>query len=275
MVSLKNNKFLILGAGNMGISFIKALLQNKISASKIFIIEKNISPELKKIKLQKKITIVKDASKFSKNFKPSIVLLAVKPNQLGLAMSEELIDLISDSLIISIIAGKKIRELKKITKNKNKTVRAMTNTPVSLGMGTSILFFDKKINKKDKILAKEFLALVGQVNEAKNESIIDTFTAIYGSGPAYIFLMIETLIKISSKAGLKNSENMVIQTFLGSLLLLMSEKDDATMLRKKVTSKGGTTQAALSILNSNKGLPELLSRAINKAKKRSIDLSNN
>jgi len=124
-------------------------------------------------------------------------------------------------------------------------------------------------------LAKEFLALVGQVNEARNESIIDTFTAIYGSGPAYIFLMIEILIKISSKAGLKNSENMVIQTFLGSLLLLMSEKHDAAMLRKKVTSKGGTTQAALSILNSNKGLPDLLSRAINKARKRSIDLSNN
>ena len=151
----------------------------------------------------------------------------------------------------------------------------MTNTPVSLGMGTSILFFDKKINKKDKILAKEFLALVGQVNEARNESIIDTFTAIYGSGPAYIFLMIETLIKISSKAGLKNSENMVIQTFLGSLLLLMSGNSNAKTLRENVTSKGGTTQAALSILNSHNGLPKLLSRAINKAKKISIELSSN
>ena len=275
MVSLKNNKFLILGAGNMGISFIKALLQNKISASKIFILEKRISPELKKIKLKKKIKILKKVSKLPKNFRPNIVLLAVKPNQLDSAINEELINIISDSLIISIIAGKKIRELKKLTRNKNNTVRAMTNTPVSLGMGTSILFCDKKINKNDKDLAKEFLALVGQVNEARNESIIDTFTAIYGSGPAYIFLMIEILIKISSKAGLKNSENMVIQTFLGSLLLLMSEKHDAAMLRKKVTSKGGTTQAALSILNSNKGLPDLLSRAINKARKRSIDLSNN
>ncbi len=275
MVSLKNNKFLILGAGNMGISFIKALLQNKISASKIFIIEKNISLELKKIKLKKKITIAKDASKFSKNFKPTITLLAVKPNQLASAMNDELIDIMSGSLIISIIAGKKIRELKKITGSKLKTVRAMTNTPVSLGMATSILFFDKGINKKDRALAKEFLALVGQVNEAKNESLIDAFTAIYGSGPAYIFLMIEILIKISSKAGLKNSENMVIQTFLGSLLLLMSGKDDAKTLRKKVTSKGGTTQAALSILNNHKGLPELLSRAINKAKRRSIELSIN
>jgi len=275
MTSLKSNKFLILGAGNMGISFIKALLQNKISASKIFILEKRISSELKKIKLNKKIKISKLASNLPKNFKPDIVLLAVKPDQLDSAVSEELVNIISDSLIISIIAGKKTSELKKITRNKNKIVRAMTNTPVSLGMGTSILYFDKGIKKEYKNLAREFLALVGQVNETKNESAIDSFTAIYGSGPAYIYLMIESLTKISSKAGLKNSENMVIQTFLGSLLLLMSGNSNAKTLRENVTSKGGTTQAALSILNSPNGLPKLLSRAINKARKRSIELSGN
>ncbi len=96
MVSLKNNKFLILGAGNMGISFIKALLQNKISSSKIFILEKRISSELKKIKLKKKIKILKAASSLPKNFRPDIVLLAVKPNQLDSAMTEDLVNIISD-----------------------------------------------------------------------------------------------------------------------------------------------------------------------------------
>ncbi len=91
MVSLKNNKFLILGAGNMGISFIKALLQNKIAASKIFVLEKRISPELKKIKLKKKIKILKEVGKLPKNFRPNIVLLAVKPNQLDSAVNNELI----------------------------------------------------------------------------------------------------------------------------------------------------------------------------------------
>ena len=275
MISLKNNKFLILGAGNMGISFIKALLENKISASKIFILEKKISSELKKIKRSKKIKIFSDLSKLPKKFQPNIVLLAVKPNQLVSAVSEELSNTISESLIISIIAGKKMQDLKKITKNKSNIVRAMTNTPVSIGMGTSILYFDKGINKKNKNLARRFLALVGQINEVKNESLIDSFTAIYGSGPAYIYLMIESLIKISSKAGLNNSENMVIQTFLGSLLLLISSSNNAKTLRENVTSKGGTTQAALSILNSSNGLPKLLSRAINKAKQRSLELSRN
>ena len=275
MRSLKNNKFLILGAGNMGISFIKAMLRNKISASNIFVLEKRISPELKKIKLRNKIIVRKEASKLSQRFRPDIVLLAVKPNQLDSAMNEDLVSIISNSLVISIIAGKKNRELKKITRNKNNTVRAMTNTPVSLGMGTSIVYFDKRIKRKYKNLTREFLALVGQVNEAKNESIIDTFTAIYGSGPAYIFLMIESLVRISSKAGLQNSQNMVIQTFLGSLLLLLSGKHDAKTLRKNVTSKGGTTQAALSILNSSNGLHTLLSKAVEKAKKRSKELSKN
>ena len=87
--------------------------------------------------------------------------------------------------------------------------------------------------------------------------------------------MIESLIKISSKAGLKNSENMVIQTFLGSLLLLMSENSNAKTLRENVTSKGGTTQAALSILNSSNGLPKLLNRAVKKARNRAIELSSN
>ena len=275
MRSLKNNKFLILGAGNMGISFIKAMLRNKISASNIFVLEKRISPELKKIKLRNKIIVKKEASKLPQRFRPDIVLLAVKPNQLDSAMDEDLVSTISNSLVISIIAGKKNRELKKITRNKNNTVRAMTNTPVSLGMGTSIVYFDKGIKRKYKNLTREFLALVGQVNEAKNESIIDTFTAIYGSGPAYIFLMIESLVRISSKAGLQNSQNMVIQTFLGSLLLLLSGKHDAKTLRKNVTSKGGTTQAALSILNSSNGLHKLLSKAVEKAKKRSKELSKN
>jgi pyrroline-5-carboxylate reductase len=190
-------------------------------------------------------------------------------------MDENLINVISNSLIISIIAGKKSRELKKLTKNTNSTVRAMTNTPVSLGMGTSIVYFDKKISRKNRKLSKEFLGLVGQVNETKNESSIDTFTAIFGSGPAYIFLFIEILTKITSKAGLSNAENMVIQTFLGSLLLLLSEKESPEILRKRVTSKGGTTEAALKVLNSSSGLEKILNQAILRAKKRSKQLSKN
>ena len=275
MKLLKKSKFLIIGAGNMGISFIKALIQNRISSKNIFILEKKVSKELNKIKRNKKIIIKKSSSDLAKNFRPDIVLLAVKPDQLNAALDEVLVSIIHNSLIISIIAGKKTSELKKLTKNPMSTVRAMTNTPVSLGMGTSIIYFDNKISRINRKLSKEFLGLVGQVNEVKNESLIDTFTAIFGSGPAYIFLLMEVLTKIALKSGLKNAHRMVIQTFLGSLLLLLSDKISPEVLRQRVTSKGGTTEAALKILSNPNGLQKLFDKAIAKAQKRSKQLSKN
>ena len=117
------------------------------------------------------------------------------------------------------------------------------------------------------------MSLMGQVSETKKEDLIDDFTAIFGSGPAYIYLFINSLIEIANKSGFKNSDSMVLQTFLGSILLLLSGQKKPSDLQKKVTSKGGTTEAALSILASNKGLKSLLTRAVNKATKRSRELS--
>ena len=179
----------------------------------------------------------------------------------------------SNSLIVSIVAGKKISDLKKIFTLNKGIVRAMTNTPASVNMGTTLVCFDKTIKSDQKKIVRNFLSLLGQINETKNEKVIDDFTAIFGSGPAYIFLFIETLIKIADKSGFKNSKNMVLQTFLGSLLLLFNEKDSPTHLKKSVTSKGGTTEAALKILENKNGLSTLISKAIDKAKKRSRELS--
>ena len=139
-------------------------------------------------------------------------------------------------------------------------------------MGSEMCIRDR-IKSEQKKIVRNFLSLLGQINETKNEKVIDDFTAIFGSGPAYIFLFIETLIKIADKSGFKNSKNMVLQTFLGSLLLLFNEKDSPTHLKKSVTSKGGTTEAALKILENKNGLSTLISKAIDKAKKRSRELS--
>ena len=149
----------------------------------------------------------------------------------------------------------------------------MTNTPASVGMGTSLVFYDRNTRQKIKKLSNNFLSLIGQVNETKSEKQMDIFTAIFGGGPAYIYLFIDVLTQISKKAKFKNSRNMVIQTFLGSLLLLLSENDDPVNLKKKVTSKGGTTESALSILENNKGLKNLMQKALKKAEQRSKELN--
>ena len=273
MINLKKQKFLIIGAGNMGYAVLNSLIENKISSKNILIIEKKITPKLKKLKSKHNLKIVKNVRLLKYKFVPSISLISVKPNQLNAAVDSSLEKFLSNSLIVSIVAGKKISDLKKIFTLNKGIVRAMTNTPASVNMGTTLVCFDKTIKSDQKKIVRNFLSLLGQINETKNEKVIDDFTAIFGSGPAYIFLFIETLIKIADKSGFKNSKNMVIQTFLGSLLLLLSEKDSPTHLKKSVTSKGGTTEAALKILENKNGLSTLISKAIDKAKKRSRELS--
>lgn len=273
MINLKKQKFLIIGAGNMGYAVLNSLIENKISSKNILIIEKKITPKLKKLKSKHNLKIVKNVRLLKYKFVPSISLISVKPNQLNAAVDSSLEKFLSNSLIVSIVAGKKISDLKKIFTLNKGIVRAMTNTPASVNMGTTLICFDKTIKSDQKKIVRNFLSLLGQINETKNEKVIDDFTAIFGSGPAYIFLFIETLIKIADKSGFKNSKNMVLQTFLGSLLLLLNEKDSPTHLKMSVTSKGGTTEAALKILENKNGLSTLISKAIDKAKKRSRELS--
>jgi len=273
MINLKKQKFLIIGAGNMGYAVLNSLIENKISSKNILIIEKKITPKLKKLKSKHNLKIVKNVRLLKYKFVPSISLISVKPNQLNAAVDSSLEKFLSNSLIVSIVAGKKISDLKNIFTLNKGIVRAMTNTPASVNMGTTLVCFDKTIKSDQKKIVRNFLSLLGQINETKNEKVIDDFTAIFGSGPAYIFLFIETLIKIADKSGFKNSKNMVLQTFLGSLLLLLYEKDSPIHLKKSVTSKGGTTEAALKILENKNGLSTLISKAIDKAKKRSRELS--
>ena len=275
IVSLKKEKFLIFGAGNMGISVIKSLLSNKISPRNILIVEKRISPELKKLKLQNNLIIKKKINYESERYEPTITLLAVKPDQLQSSIDNDFERLTKKSIVVSIIAGKKISYLKKKFPKSIGIARAMTNTPVSLNMGTSIICFENKVSRKKRNIVINFMSLFGQVNETKSEKLIDNFTAIYGSGPAYVYLFVDSLIKISNKLGFKNSKNMTLQTLLGSVLLMLSSKHEPVELKRKVKSRGGTTEAALSILESSEGMQNLLERAIKKAAKRSVDLSKN
>ena len=271
--SLNKEKFLIIGAGNMGIAVIKSLFNHRIPSKKIVVIEKNQSSELKKLKRSNNFEIKNSIDKINNLYQPTITLIAVKPNQLKTLNGLDKDNRLGNSIIVSVVAGKKIKDLNKVFKKTLGIVRAMTNTPVSVNMGTTIVYFERKIKTKQKKPIFDFMSLLGQVSETKKEDLIDDFTAIFGSGPAYIYLFINSLIEIANKSGFKNSDSMVLQTFLGSILLLLSGQKKPSDLQKKVTSKGGTTEAALSILASNKGLKSLLTRAVNKATKRSRELS--
>ena len=270
---LKKDTILIVGAGNMGFAFISALLDNKISPKQINIIEKKPTLKLKKISKAKKINLFKSIDELNIKTKISITLIAIKPDQLDSLFTQEFNSKTKNSILISIVAGKTMGTLKKLSGNNKDIARAMTNTPVTVGFGTSIIYFSKTTTKTNKNKATHLLNLVGQVDEIKNEKHIDTFTALFGSGPAYLYLLIEIWTDLAKKYGLKNSEEMVIQTMLGSLLLLLKTQDSPKSLRAGVTSKGGTTEAALAEFTKNNNLQKLFKTAVSKAIKRAGTLS--
>ncbi|MDB9818310.1 pyrroline-5-carboxylate reductase [Pelagibacterales bacterium] len=270
---LKKDTILIVGAGNMGFAFISALLDNKISSKQINIIEKKPTLKLKKISKAKKINLFKSIDELNIKTKISITLIAIKPNQLDSLFTQEFNSKTKNSILISIVAGKTMGTLKKLSGNNKDIARAMTNTPVTVGFGTSIIYFSKTTTKTNKNKATHLLNLVGQVDEIKNEKHIDTFTALFGSGPAYLYLLIEIWSDLAKKYGLKNSEEMVVQTMLGSLLLLLKTQDSPKSLRAGVTSKGGTTEAALAEFTKNNNLQKLFKTAVSKAIKRAGTLS--
>lgn len=270
---LKKDTILIVGAGNMGFAFISALLDNKISPKQINIIEKKPTLKLKKISKAKKINLFKSIDELNIKTKISITLIAIKPNQLDSLFTQDFNSKTKNSILISIVAGKTMGTLKKLSGNNKDIARAMTNTPVTVGFGTSIIYFSKTTTKTNKNKATHLLNLVGQVDEIKNEKHIDTFTALFGSGPAYLYLLIEIWTDLAKKYGLKNSEEMVVQTMLGSLLLLLKTQDSPKSLRAGVTSKGGTTEAALAEFTKNNNLQKLFKTAVSKAIKRAGTLS--
>ena len=274
-MNIKNENILIIGAGNMGYAFISALIENKVSPKNIYIIEKKPSARLKKIQKLKKIKIFNTINKFEKNIKISITILTIKPNQLGDVFSDELNYKIKNSLIISIVAGKTHSTLKKLSKGNKNIARAMTNTPAAVGWGTSIIYFAKTTTNANKKRAMHLMNLIGQVEEVKSEKSIDTFTGLFGSGPAYLYLLIEIWSNYAKKNGFKYAEEMTVQTILGSILLLLHTKEKPESLRKRVTSKGGTTEAALKELNNNQKFQKLFEKAISKAIKKAITLSKN
>jgi|TARA_B100000768_G_scaffold146073_1_gene139079 pyrroline-5-carboxylate reductase len=270
---LRKDKILIVGAGNMGFAFLSALLDSKINPKQINIIDKNPVAKLKKISKAKKINLFKSIDELNINTKISITLLSIKPNQLDSIFTEDFNNKTKNSILVSIVAGKTMSTLKKLSYSNKNIARAMTNTPVTVGWGTSIVFFSKTTTSKNKDKTTYLLDLVGQVDEVKNEKYIDSFTALFGSGPAYLYLLIEIWSDLAKKHGLKNSEEMVVQTMLGSLLLLLKTQDNPKLLRAGVTSKGGTTEAAIAEFTKNNNLQKLFKAAVSKAIKRAGALS--
>jgi pyrroline-5-carboxylate reductase len=202
------------------------------------------------------------------------IVIAVKPQVAAETVPALAVLLRPSTVVVSIMAGKTLAFLERALPNAA-IVRAMPNTPAAIGRGITVAVPNARVTPAQRDLAHRLLAATGTVEWIADEALMDAVTALSGSGPAYVFLLAESLTKAGIAAGLppKLAAKLARETITGSGELLHRSPLDPATLRQNVTSPGGTTAAALEILMAADGLDPLLAKAIAAAAKRSRDLA--
>ncbi len=260
------SKIAVIGTGVMGSAIIESLIRGKVFAPTRIIAVDTDAKKLEALKRKFRVKTEKDVVKAVEQ--ADVILLAVKP-QIAANVCK---DWETKKLVISILAGTTQKTLQQLT-GSEKTIRVMPNTPAQIGAGVSGWIASKKVSKAEKVLVKKILESFGEQAEVQNEKMIDVITAISGSGPAYFFAFAEALEEAARKLGLgKNAAAFVGETFFGSAQLADASDISFKKLRENVTSKGGTTAAALAVFDKEK-LGEMVEKAVKAAKKRSEELS--
>ncbi len=262
-----------LGGGNMAEALIKGVTAAKVyEPENIFV--SDIRPERLQL-LAKEYQVQTLDSNAALAERVDILVLSVKPQNMTEALESIKDALKPDTLVISIAAGVKVANIAAVLGD-IAIVRVMPNTPALIGEGASALF----ANNKAKPMMEKAMSIFSAVGKAvivDDEGLIDTVTAVSGSGPAYYFLLMEEMIKAAVQLGLPDNvaKELVLQTAKGAALLATSadqKGESPAELRRKVTSPGGTTEAALKVLADGK-ISELISAAIKRARDRSQELS--
>lgn len=259
-----------IGAGNMAAALIKGLLdKNVFNFSDIYISDVN-SQRCRDLADQFGINVCVDNISLAQ--KADITVLSVKPQVIADVLSDLKDAFKTDAMIVSIAAGITVEKIAGFVGDMP-IVRVMPNTPALIGSGVSGIYANKKAAEHIEKIKKIFSA-VGSVVVAANEQLMDAITAVSGSGTAYYFLMMEAMIAAAVELGIQPdmAAQLVLGTAKGAADLAIASKDSPAQLRKKVTSPGGTTEAAIGIFNEN-NFTAIVNKAIKAAKNRSIELS--
>jgi pyrroline-5-carboxylate reductase len=252
-----------------------ALLQGWLAAKagSVIVVEPKPSAALRALAKKKAITLVAAPSELHAE-KISVCLVALKPQILKHEAAQLARFAQSGALMISIAAGTHTKLLFKAWGRKARIIRAMPNTPGAIGHGISGLYAAPGATNADRKKAEALLSALGQTVWVAKEDLIDSVTALSGSGPAYLFLMAEAMTEAGVAEGLPRdqAEKLARATVAGAGALLAQDPSPASALRQAVTSPGGTTEAALKVLMAKNGLTSLMKRAIRAARKRAEQL---
>jgi pyrroline-5-carboxylate reductase len=261
----------LVGAGKMGGAMLRGWLAGGLTPSGVAILDPAPAPEI--VELAKKRGF---ALSPPPGMKPEIVVLAVKPQMLDAAAPAVLPLAHDDALVLSIIAGKTIANLQARLPRARAFVRAMPNTPAAVGRGVTGAAANAAVDPRQKQIAQTLLSTVGLFDWLPDESLIDAVTAVSGSGPAYVFALVEALAEAGAALGLPADLAMRFArgTVEGAGELMVREPAvSAAQLRQNVTSPAGTTAAALAVLQAGDGLNALMRRAVAAAHKRAAELA--
>ncbi len=256
-------KIAFIGGGNMGEAMLSAVLGRELSQPQA--VSVSDVDGARRQHLEQKYGVVVLSSNRQAVENADVVVLAIKPQNLAEVMAELGGQLQSLQLVLSIIAGAGVDSLRLGLKH-DCIVRAMPNTPAQIGEGISVWTATDKVTRQQKEQAGAILGAMGREIYVDDEKYIDMATAISGSGPAYFFLMIESLVEAAVHIGLSRdmAQELVLQTMVGSGRLIQKSGRSAAELRRMVTSPGGTTEEALLKLEKG-GFSDLIARAVNAA----------
>ena len=266
-----------IGAGNMTHALISGLINNGFLASNIKLSDTDTTL-LSQRELEFGVEVFTDNSQVATGC--DVVVLAVKPKILSSVCKEIKAHTHRRPLVISIAAGVRSHDINAWLGGGTSIVRTMPNTPALVGKGATGMVANDAVNDKQKELAEQILGSVGEYFWVEEETMLDAVTALSGSGPAYFFLMIESMTNAGIALGLDKqiAEKLSIQTALGASTMSKQSGDSPRELRAKVTSKNGTTQAAIESFQAQNFeiiISHAMRAAFERAKEIGFELSNN
>jgi pyrroline-5-carboxylate reductase len=260
-----------IGGGNMASALISGLANPPRSDLEIRVVD---TDERARARLQATFELSAFTDPVAAIRGADVVLLAIKPQSMPLVLRDLAGHIRPGQLLLSIAAGITIASLEKQLGQDLAVVRCMPNTPALIGHGITGMTAGRNCSAQQRNLAEEIMAAAGEVVWLEDEALMDAVTAVSGTGPAYFFLLTEVLARTARDLGLPpaTADRLAAVTCFGAGAMVATSPDEAEELRRRVTSPGGTTEAAMAVLESG-GFRELMSRAVTAAEARSRELS--
>ena len=262
----------LIGGGNMARSLVGGLIKSGIAPTNIIVSDPDDSIRQA---LAEDFSVQTYTDNSSVAHVTDILVLAVKPQVMQCAVEGIAENLLQrQPLVVSIAAGIPIASIESWAGSSLPLIRVMPNTPALTGNSASGMYANHLVSKYQRAQAQKIMEAIGTTVWVDDESLIDTVTAVSGSGPAYFFYLMDAMVKAAQEGGLnpETSRQLTLQTALGAARLALASDESPTELRRRVTSPGGTTEAAVEILDK-KGCEKILIRAVHAARQRSVELA--